>query len=155
MSVVKFIPYTNRLAKLMNLPGGKRVEDALADARENLKEIEGPCLEVLDELIARIRTLVGDGRPSADELEEIYSRSNEIVGLGGVFDMFDLSAAAYSLCELVDRTRDRGGPVPSALAVHVDSLRLLRLGGAIQTEERSKMLDGLADVVRRAARESA
>ena len=151
MSVVKFIPYTNRLAKLMKLPGGKRVEDALADADANLKEIEGPCLVVLDELIARIRGLAETPQPTLDDLDEIYARSNEIVGLGGVFGMRDLSAAAYSLCELVDRTRERGGPDRQALAVHVSSLRLLRMGGAIEEAERAKMLDGLANVVRRVA----
>lgn len=151
MSVVKFIPYTNRLAKLMKLPGGKRVEEALADADANLKEIEGPCLQVLDELIARIRGLAETPQPTLDDLDEIYARSNEIIGLGGVFGMRDLSAAAYSLCELIDRTRERGGPDRQALAVHVDSLRLLRLGGALEEAERAKMLDGLANVVRRVA----
>jgi len=151
VSVVKFIPYTNRLAKLMKLPGGKRVEEALADADANLKEIEGPCLQVLDELIARIRGLAETPQPTLDDLDEIYARSNEIIGLGGVFGMRDLSAAAYSLCELIDRTRERGGPDRQALAVHVDSLRLLRLGGALEEAERAKMLDGLANVVRRVA----
>jgi hypothetical protein len=149
VSVVKFIPYTNRLAKAMKLPGGKRVEDALADANTNLKAIEGPCLAVLDDLIARIRGLAETPQLSVDDLDEIYARSNEIVGLGGVFGMQDLSAAAYSLCELVDRTRDRGGPDREALAVHVASLRVLRLGGAIEQAERAKMLDGLSNVVRR------
>lgn len=155
MTTVKYIPYTNRLAKLIRAPGGKRIEEALADADINLKAIEGPCLTVLDELIARIRTLAGDGRPSLVDLEEIYGRSNEIIGLGGVFGMHDLSAAAYSLCELVDRTRDNGGPLADALRVHVDSLRLLRLGRQIGEDERAKMLDGLADVVRRSSRETA
>jgi hypothetical protein len=151
VTTVKFIPYTNRLAKLIKLPGGKRVEDALSDADASLKAIEAPCLTALDDLIARIRTLAAE-RPDAGRLEELYERSNEIVGLGGVFGMPDLSTAAYSLCDLVDRTRDRGGPDAKALAVHVDSLRLLRLGGAIAAEERQKMLEGLADVVRKAAR---
>jgi hypothetical protein len=151
VSVVKFIPYTNRLAKLIKLPGGKTVEQAMADADANLKEIEGPCLVVLDELIARIRGLAETPQPTVDDLDEIYARSNEIVGLGGVFGMKDLSAAAYSLCELVDRTRDRGGPDRQAMMVHVDSLRLMRMGGAIEEAERAKMLDGLASVVRRVA----
>jgi hypothetical protein len=149
---VKFIPYTNRLAKLIRLPGGKRIEEALADADVNLKAIEGPCLTVIDDLIGRIRALAAPANPGAEALDEIYARSNEIVGMGGVFGMPDLSAAAYSLCELVDRTRDHGGPSQDALAVHVDSLRLFRLGQAITDEQRRAMLAGLADVVRRAGR---
>lgn len=149
MSVIKFIPYTNRLAKLIKLPGGKTVEAAMADADANLKEIEAPCLEVLDQLIARIRGLAETPQPSVDDLDEIYARSNEIVGLGGVFGMQDLSAAAYSLCELVDRTRERGGPDRAAMAVHVNALRLLRMGVAVDEAERTRMLDGLASVVRR------
>ena len=149
MSVVKFIPYTNRLSKLMKLPGGKTVEQAMADADVNLKSIESSCLAVLDQLISRIRGLAETPQPSLDDLDEIYARSNEIVGLGGVFGMRDLSAAAYSLCELVDRTRERGGPDREAMTVHVDSLRLLRFGGAIEEAERARMLDGLSKVVRR------
>jgi hypothetical protein len=149
---VKFIPYTNRLAKLIRLPGGKRIEEALADADANLKAIEGPCLTVIDDLIGRIRDLAASPSPTPEALDEIYARSNELVGMGGVFGMGDLSAAAYSLCELVDRTRDHGGPGQGALAVHVDSPRLLRLGQKIGDEERRAMLAGLADVVRRAGR---
>jgi hypothetical protein len=152
VSVVKFIPYTNRLSKLMKLPGGKRIEEAIGEADLNLKSIEGQCLAVLDQLIARIRGLAETPTPTVDDLDEIYARSNEIVGLGGVFGMQDLSAAAYSLCELVDRTRDHGGPDSQALAVHVDSLRLLRMSGVIDEAARAKMLDGLSNVVRRAAR---
>ena len=154
MSAVKFIPYQNRLSKLIKLPGGKRIEEAIAAADENLEAIRPPCLEALDEHIARIVAL-SNGAPSPAAFDDIYEQSNHIVGLGGVFGLGDLSRAAYSLCDLVDRARDHGGPDRQALLVHVNSLKLLRLGDAVPAEERRKVLDGLTAVVLRTSARAA
>lgn len=151
MTAVKFIPYTNRLAKLIKLPGGKRVEDAVMAAQSNLDAIAPPCLEALDAHIASI-CAVTSGDLTGVDWEAVYNQSNGVVSLGGVFGLSDLSRAAYSLCELIDRTRDRGGPDPEALKVHVRSLKLLRLGEAVPEEERGKVLSGLTAVVDRTTR---
>jgi hypothetical protein len=152
VSAVKFIPYTNRLSKLIKTPGGKRVEDALSAAEENLQQIAPPCLEAIDEHIANIVVMAA---ATPGSWNDMYEQSNKVVGLGGVFGLGDLSRAAYSLCELIDRTRDRGGPDAQALKVHINSLKLLRLGDSVPAGERQKVLDGLAAVVQRTTRESA
>jgi hypothetical protein len=151
MSVVRHIPYVNRLAKAISIPGGKRVADALADADANLKAIEVPTLEAVDAYIASIQGLAA--RPDdAEALAQIYAESNIIIGLAGVFGLKDLSGAAYSLCELVDSRPAGRGVDPVSMAVHVDSLRVLRQGDAIDPAQRAAMLDGLGKVVARAKR---
>jgi chemotaxis protein histidine kinase CheA len=154
MSVVRHIPYVNRLAKAISIPGGKRVFEAVADADANLKTIEVPCLEAVDAYIASIQQLAA--RPDdAEALNQIYSESNIVIGLAGVFGLRDLSAAAWSLCELVDSRPESGGVDPMAMAVHIDSLRLLRQGDAVDPAQREAMLEGLGKVVARAKRATA
>lgn len=151
MSVVRHIPYVNRLAKAISIPGGKRVFEAVADADANLKTIEVPCLEAVDAFIGSIQQLAG--RPADPvALDQIYAESNIVIGLAGVFGLKDLSAAAYSLCELVDSRPADGGVDPMAMAVHIDSLRLLRQGDAVDPVQREAMLHGLSQVVARAKR---
>lgn len=147
MSVVKVIPYVNRLARVVSMPGGKRLIDAIADADANLLTIEEPCLEALDATLARIRLVASQDAPDDDALEDIYQRANEALGLAGLFGLPDLGKAAYSLCELIDSRAEGKGCSPQALAVHVDSLRLLRAGDAIPAAERDKILAGLSAVV--------
>jgi hypothetical protein len=151
MGVVKIIPYVNRLAKVVAMPGGKRLADAVADADANLMSIKGSCLEALDVHLARIRELAGASAPSDAALDEIYSLSNEVLGIAGLFGMPDLGKAAYSLCELID-SRGGQGCSRKALDVHIDSLRLLRFGDAVPQAERENMIAGLAAVVAHAKR---
>jgi hypothetical protein len=152
MGIVKVIPYVNRLAKVVSMPGGKRVGDAVADANANLLTIKEPCLEALDAILARIREIGATGNPGAPVLEEIYERANEAVGLAGVFGLPDLGKAAYSLCELIDSRPAGEGCSRQALDVHIDSLRLLRLGDAVPAAERDNMVAGLIAVVSHAKR---
>jgi hypothetical protein len=154
MSVVRHIPYVNRLAKAISIPGGKRVFEAVAEADANLKTIEAPCLEAVDAYIASIQQLAA--RPDdAAALGRIYAESNIVIGLAGVFGLKDLSAAAYSLCELVDSRPPDSGVDPMAMMVHVDSLRLLRQGDTFDPTQREAMLHGLSQVVARAKRAAA
>lgn len=150
---VRYIPYQNRLAKLIRGAGGKSFEDAVGDADANLKGIEDASLSVLDQKIEEIRQLAA-APPAPQTRERLYAAANEIVGLGGVFGLPDLSQAAYSLCELIDQSA-AGGPGVEAVRVHIDALRLLRLGEAAPPAERRQVLEGLRDVVRRSGRLSA
>lgn len=152
MGIVKVIPYVNRLAKAIAVSGGKRVGDAIADANANLLTIQEPCLEALDVILGRIRELAAAPVPDPAALEEIYLRANEAVGLAGLFGLPDLGKAAYSLCELIDSRPAGQGVGRQALDVHVESLRILRLGDAVPAVERENMVAGLIAVVDHAKR---
>lgn len=155
MSIVKVIPYVNRLAKVVAIPGGKRIGEAVADANANILTIKEPCLEALDANIARIRDLAATPAPDTAALEEIYECSNEAVGLAGLFGLADLGRAAYSLCELIDSRPSGEGVGRQALDVHIDGLRLLRTGDALPAAERDRMVEGLLAVVAHAKRTAA
>ena len=147
--VVRHIKYVNRLAKLIRTPGGKRMSDAIADAQTALGEIEPACVENVDALIAQIAQLAAEQGPHGGA--QIYALSNEIIGLAGVFGLRELSAASYSLCELIDRTGEGKSCTSQALAVHVESLKLLRHPERLGAAGGTAVLDGLARVVSHAS----
>jgi hypothetical protein len=151
VSVVRHIPYVNRLAKAISVPGGKRLSEALDDAEANLKTIEMPCLEAVDAYIASIQKLSAQPSDPA-ALEQIYDDANRVVGMAGVFGLGDLGRAAYCLCELVDSRPEGAGVDPVAMGVHVESLRILRQGEALPAVQREAMVEGLLAVVARAKR---
>lgn len=151
---VRYIPYKNTLAKLIRVPGGKAFADAVSDANANLKTLEVTGLSELDAKIEEIRLIAAN--PSAPGAPtRIYEAANQAVALGGVCGVPDVSEAAYSLCELIDRTLPDRMPGGEAIRVHADALRLLRLGDALPEAERRRVLKGLGDVVARETRASA
>jgi hypothetical protein len=150
--VVRHIRYVNRLAKLIKLPGGKRLHDAFDDAQAAIAEIEADCVAAIDERIAQVSALATTEGPAAGA--KIYDLSNEIIALAGVFSLGDLGRASYSLCDLIDSTLAQGGCSPSALRVHVESLKLLRYPDKLGPVGVGAVLDGLAKVVAHARAQS-
>jgi len=146
-AVVKHIPYQNRLAKLIRKPGGKRIADALQDAEANVAALRDEGLQELDRIIASIFR-AGRGELGPEAVEAIYVDANQIVGVAGVFGYAKVGAAAFSLCELLDRS-DPGRCDRMAVQVHADTLMLLR-NEALSEEQSQVLLDGLKQVTARA-----
>lgn len=155
MTAVRHIPYTNRLAKLIQAPGGKRIGDAIAEARANLDQIAEQCLGEIDRSIEAVQTAASAAERTPDSFEVVYAASNHVVGLAGLFGRPELGAAAHSLCELLDRSGAWEACSPVALKVHVDSLTLLRDPDQLSPEQRADILDGLVKVVARTTRPAA
>jgi hypothetical protein len=128
MSEVRRIARPNRLARLLSEPGGISAGDALRKAAENLESIRESSLSSLDEHLARIEALRRDagGKASAETEEAIYRLSNSIHAIAGLFGLDQLGEAAFSLCELIDRQRERGRWSPEAVDVHLSAFRLFR-----------------------------
>lgn len=133
----------------MKEPGGVRVEDAMAQAAENLQTIQAECLVALDAQLGELERLCAEGGAApADEVKlEIYRVSNDIVAVAGVFSLAELGAAAFSLCELVDRLRSGGRWSQAAVGVHLSAFRLLRHPDD-QTDH-SALVEGLKRVTER------
>ena len=151
MSPVKRIAWTNRLEKLLHEPGGMTVGDALRKATENLETIRDSSLSTLDEHLGKIEALRREaGRVASAEVKEgIYRLSNSIHSIAGVFGLGQLGEAAFSLCELIDRQRERDHWSPEAVDVHLAAFRIFRrpddqvdgeavLAGLRQITEREK-----------------
>ena len=150
MSAVKKIKVENRLAKLAQTPGGVTLAEALKRADRNLDTVREDYLNVLDEQIGRIERLSAGDRPEPHVVDELYACSNELLAVAGVFGLGELGEAAYSFCELLDRLRRTNAWSRQSVAVHVNTMKLLRhpertasLGGC------RAVLDGLREVTNR------
>jgi hypothetical protein len=151
VSVVKWIRKKPRLATLVDQPGGVTVGAALTKAAALMEPLRAACLAELERHILSLEEAVG---ATAEEnrlvaLEDVYRRATNILDAAGPFDLEDLCAAAYSLCELADRCRETATVDWRAVAVHVRALRLLRQLPAEAKAERAEVLDGLHKVLAR------
>jgi len=146
----------NRIAMLVNRPGGQTEAEAVAAATANLETIRDSTLQQLDEMVRQILHigLALKIPPDPAEVQALYTLSNTIVGVAGVFGLAGLSAVAYSLCELIDRLRDSRTWNAQSVQVHLDSLLLMQGGGPGKQEELQvqQALRRLVDRVPTAAR---
>ena len=149
MSSVTMVPYENRLAKLVQQPGGLKITEALHQAEVNLESVRDECLQTVDEKLAEIERLHASApkEPTDEVVEQIYRAANEIHGLAGVFGLGELGEAAFSLCEIVDRLRTAGRWNGASVEVHLFALRLLRHPD--EHSDRAAILDGLRQVTNR------
>ncbi len=127
MTAVRYIRRENALGKLIRLPGGKRISEALEQANANLASIRGAWLIEMEASFQLIQGLLGAAaRPSPEALAEAYQRSNEIGGLAGTYGLEAMGEACFSLCELLDNMIIEETWNVEAVAVHLHALHLLR-----------------------------
>ena len=139
MPAVRRFPAANRLAELVRAPGGRTIRRMLADA-EAVLEASRPTLDAeLDQRIGALEQLAGAGESGRGE---IYDNASAIIDTAGLFGFDHLGEAAYVLCDLVDSLAEQGRWDPSAVAVHVEALRLLRSADC-PSAERDRLLAGL------------
>ena len=142
MSVRRIQP-ANRLNALFDLPGGRTVRRMLADADSQLAAFR-PTFEA--ELETRIATLEGLAAAGAPRRAEIYDNASAIIDTAGLFGFDHVGQAAYALCDLVDAFGEQDRWDASAVAVHVEALRLMR-GAECSVQERERLLAGLHAVL--------
>ncbi len=117
----------NRLAKVVSLPGGKTVAEALAAADRRIAGVKDECIAALEKQSARLSEQVAAAKAAGGVagLDAIYRTANEIFGVAGTFGLNDLGVGAYSLCDIADCFRQTGEVNWPAIEVHADGLRLL------------------------------
>ena len=135
---------------MIKAPGGIRVGDALQKADANLELIREPCLADVDEQLDEMdRLSAASGAAPDDDLKlDIYRRSNDVHAVAGVFGLGEMSAAAFCLCELIDRLRNQSAWNKAAVDVHLSSLRLLRHPN---DEDRASVVEGLKRLTEKVA----
>lgn len=148
---VNWVMRRSRLSKLVNQPGGVTVSKALAEAARQTEEFRAEAMTVvaaaLDELDAVVAAPpAAQDRP--DWLDRVYFLATRVCDTAGPFGYEDLCAAAFSLCELVDRQRRGRALDLPPIKVHAGALRLL-LAGDQPPAARKAVLAGLAQVVER------
>ncbi len=148
MSEARVIYPRNRLADMIDRSEGVSIADALARAHDNLESVREECGAAIDQMVGDLRAMVErlEPAPSDDSLRQMYELSNEIVGVAATLDLRDVSRAAYSLCELIDRHRTRGTWSQRSARVHIEALQLLREPGG-NAAGRESILSGLEQVL--------
>ena len=144
MTAAKVFKVQNRLAKVVRLPGGKTVAEALKSADKRIESARETCLATLDAKIGRLATYAEQG-PSdpVAALDGLYRTADEIFGVAGAFGLRALGDAAYGLCDLAGRFQVEGPVSWQAIAVHVNGIRLLSTGALPDPEV---VLSGLREV---------
>lgn len=152
MTVQMLFP-KSRLAALIFKPGGKRVADAIEDAKANAAELRGACLDELQQVLAEIEARTsGVTAYDADMVNGLYEQVGRALGVAGSVGMAEVDIALSSFAVLLDNLRLRQMWDRAAVAVHVQSLRLLLTAAAAeQTEGVAQILEGLRQVSARYA----
>jgi len=142
-----------RLSKLIWLPGGRTVEAIEADIVARLEALQGVCAGAIRDKVQEIARLAAKAArpPGPEDLDRLYTLSNEAIGLSGVADLEDLGLAALSFCRLLDGFRSGADWSGAAFDVHLAALQLLaQPDSALGAEARGEMVEGLHTVVKRA-----
>jgi hypothetical protein len=134
----------NRLAKVVRLPGGKTVAEAVRGAEARVEMARERCVATLDDKVRQLASFAELGRYNAAAgLDGLYNVSNQIYGVAGTFRLDALAEAAYGMCDLVDGFRGADEVNWAAIDVHVDGMRLLAAGGEAGGET---VVEGLRQV---------
>lgn len=126
-----------RLAALVQQPGGLSREEAAGAVALRLSAVRGSMLVQIDATVAAMAALGLRLRHGLDRaaLDELYAQSNALFGVAGLFGLAALGQVAYSLCELIEHLRASGAWHPAAVQVHLDSLTLARNAGSAEAAE--------------------
>ncbi|MEI9890121.1 MAG: hypothetical protein WDN45_05405 [Caulobacteraceae bacterium] len=144
----------NRLAKVIWVPGGKTIAQALDDAQSNLDEIRQESLGVLRAKLEQLQALgqKSAAAPAEADIEALYTLSSDVLDSAGLFGLPELGHAAFSLCELLDRLKSRKSWNWPAVQVHLHGLLVLADPDKTPPEDRQTVVEGLRQVCQRVAR---
>lgn len=150
MSVVRFHVPENRLTKLLRIPGGLPIAEAVVQADAGLAALEAPALEQLAEVLGATEAALERLPQERDEaaLAELYRIAQGGIGLGSLCARPSVDIVLQSLCDLLDHLATRRLWDVEAIAVHVRALRLLMSG---EGPGSGAVLQGLQKVSRRYA----
>jgi len=139
----------NPLKRFLEAPGGISQDAAVQRATDSLEMIRHSAMEEIDACLADVRDLSALPHPTSAQQHKLHERGNSLLGFAGMYDMPDLCAAAYSLCELVDAMMMRGTWQAEAIHIHYDAMHKLREPHTLSAEERERLVSGLRKVTAR------
>jgi hypothetical protein len=126
--MMKPVPvHTKRIAQLVMRPGGITATEAVAAAEQSLEGLRDRGLSEIAETIDRMFVLANEMGLTQDphRAGELYTLSNSLVGVAGVFGKSGLGDVALSLCTLIERLLLGKCSDGQAIQLHLDSMRLL------------------------------
>ena len=145
----------NPLASILGYKRGLSLEAAAAAAEANLARIQDNCLASLDQALGVIYRQLPElyGAQSRAHAEAVYHAANQVLSLGAHCKLAALGKAAFSLCELIDRSRATEHWSRAALETHLQALKLLRQPPAnADPKTEDAIIAGLFKVIEKTSR---
>ena len=128
-AIVKRYLVPNRLATLVDRPGGKWRDEAIAAAARNLEAMRETSLLAIGGLIDELDPpRAKPGAATTQRLAGVERAGNQIITLAETFGLAALAEACKRLCDLAYALRESGDCPSRPLAVHVGAIRLLAPG---------------------------
>ena len=148
MSEVRLFRVPNRLRQKILKTGGPKVQEALAQAQQNLDQLREPSLKIIDGLVAEIVQAYGRATRKGDEdFAELYMLASRIIDAAAPVPELEIDRGAFHLCALVDRCTGLGRWDWPSVDVHINALQLLRNDeGALPAAARAQIFHGLKKV---------
>ncbi len=124
--------------------GGIRVDEAIAQADQNLETLSAQCAERIDAAIAEIIVMTADPhrQPTAGELRTLHALLNEMLACCATIEIEGLVDTLYALGRLVGALMATDTWLDGALTPAVNLLRLVRRG-AIAPEDVKALVAGI------------
>ena len=122
--------HTKRLAQLVHRPGGITATEAVAAAEQRLEGLRDRGLSEISSTLSRMQDLATDiaaGRADRQG-SDLYTLSNSLIGVAGVFGKGGLGEIALSLCTLIERLLLVGRWDAQAVQLHLQSMHLAENG---------------------------
>ena len=119
--------HTRRIAQLVMRPGGITVTEAVTAAEQSLDKLRDRGLAEISSTIERMSAAATELALGLDESRagELYTLSNSLIGVAGVFGKDGLGEIALRLCTLIEMSLLAKRWDSQSVRLHVDSLRLL------------------------------
>lgn len=110
--------------------GGVRVDEAIAQASENLDSLSEACLERIDAALAVVVEMTSDPhrRPSPDELRKLHALINDMLACCASVRIEGLAETLYAVARLVGALLVTEAWIDGTLTPAVNLLRLARRG---------------------------
>jgi len=140
----------SRLGRMIDLPGGVTLAEALKQAESNIAPLRAPALERIDTHIAELEQLEAAG----GDLDRVYALASAIIDCASLFDLGEVCAVSAGLCDLVEDASPERPFDWRMPALHARTLQLLLSLPSYAAEERLRLRNEIAAVVahKRAAR---
>ncbi|HEX2560865.1 hypothetical protein [Phenylobacterium sp.] len=140
MSDPNLFKVTSRLSEQVDRPGGMTAQIAIQRVTHEMSAEASRSREVVGESLTQLEQLCKEQTVGMDA---VYDVATAVIDVAGLFDERVLCDAAYSLCELTDRLRTQEKVDWSAVAVHVEALKLIYGVDPRNTAQFRPVVDGL------------
>lgn len=124
--------------------GGIRIEDAVAQAGENLGGLAEQCVERIDAALGQVMALTADPhrQPTPEELRKLHGLVNEMLACCATVEIEGFVDVLYAVGRLLGALMVADVGLDGALTQAVNLLRLVRRG-AVAAEDLKALISGV------------